>query len=86
VNGSITTPQNGLNGGGYSATVRLWVTLDDEKIDVGQVGGGKLYFDEPRSLKAGQATLTIEIDGDPVHQSIKILPEPTPSCVVRYER
>lgn len=71
---------------GYSAAVRLWVTLDGERIDIGQVGGGRIYFDEPRTVRAGPATLTVEVDGDAAVHEINIIGEPGPATVFRFEK
>lgn len=81
-------PQFRGNRHGYSAKVRLWVELADERLKPGQVCDGRLYFDEPVSIPAQAAELVIEIDGDADRYEIKILGETVtaPASIARYER
>lgn len=65
--------------------MQLFVLINGEKFDVGQVGGGKLYFDKPVLLPAGHATLVIELDGQAKEKSIEIVAEPVATRIVQFK-
>jgi hypothetical protein len=78
-------PENGTAvRGGYSSIVRLWLRQNGTVLEPGQVGGGRLYFDEPVQLASGEAELTIEVDGDADRKRVLISAPPIPSKIVRY--
>lgn len=78
-------PENGhATGGAYSALVRLWLRQNGTLLEPTQVGGGKLYFQEPVLLHDGEAELTIEVDDHVSRKAVSIAASPTPAKVVRY--
>lgn len=50
--------------GGYSSTVSITLWRDGQSIDVAQVGGDKLYFEQPIALQPGTYTLVRTVDGN----------------------
>lgn len=83
-NGSITAVRTGANGTAYSASVRLFLRQNGGQISLAQVGGGRLYFDEPMVLPAGPAEIIVEIDGEPRQTAVVISRCETPSRSVAY--
>lgn len=56
--------------GGYSAAVSITLWRDGQPIDVAQVGGERLYFEQPVALQPGEYTLIRTVDG--IERSWKI--------------
>ena len=84
-NGSISTSSTSARNGGYSSEVDLYLKLNGTRIEVAQVGGGTLYFDEAVVLPAGGATLVIEIDGVPKETAIKIAATASASRIAKFQ-
>jgi hypothetical protein len=78
-------PENGHPArGGYSSIVRLWLHQNGTVLEPGQVGGGRLYFNQPVQLENGEAELTIEVDGDADRKKVLISAPHEPAKIIRY--
>ena len=80
----------GLNGAfgserGHSAAVRIELHIAGQRMRVGQVGGGRMIFDECVIVPAGTGELVMWVDGDERRWRIEVPPQAGASRVVTGE-
>jgi hypothetical protein len=64
--------------------VRLFLRVNGEQVPLAQVGGGRLYFDEPVTLAPGPAEVLVEIDGETKPRSVWVVGYDEPRRVHSY--
>jgi hypothetical protein len=64
--------------------VQLHLAIDGQRIELAQVGGERLFFDKPTTIRPGPAEIVMLVDGQPRRWGIEIIELPGPARVVPF--
>lgn len=66
--------------GGYSATVEMYLLVDNKQYDIAQIGPSFLLLSHPQAISSGHAQIVIRIDDHEEVQDV-ILAQSDPTSV-----
>lgn len=61
--------------------MQIELIIDHRRIPVAQLGGGRLYFDEPVDLASKSGDLVMTIDGREQRWKVSVRMTSRPSCI-----
>jgi hypothetical protein len=70
---------------GYSADVRIDLSINGRSFPVAQIGGGRIFFDHPTLLPSGMAEIILHVDEHKSRWRVALPPMKEPAQVIRAE-